>query len=159
MVIKMKNETFKYKGFEGSMEFSTEDQCLIGEVLCISGKVVYEAQTFPDLKREFEDAVDAYLEHCAKHSINPEKSFSGSFTVRSTPELHKALVMKGYRKGLNFNQAINAAIQSYVDDEVVHQHNHHHSVSVFMPSAEFNTSDKVKRTISSDWEYSNDKPC
>lgn len=71
------NETFKYKGFEGSMEFSQEDECLVGEVLFVRSKIIYIGETYSELKAAFCDAVDAYLQHCEEKGITPEKPFSG----------------------------------------------------------------------------------
>ena len=64
-------ETFKYKGFEGSMEFSQEDECLVGEVLFVRSKIIYIGETYAELKAAFHEAVDAYLQHCGKKELIP----------------------------------------------------------------------------------------
>lgn len=111
------------------MEFSPEDKCLVGEVLCISGKIIYEGNTYPELEVAFQDAIDSYLEFCANQGIEPQKSYKGVFNIRTTPELHKALFLKAYKLGMNLNQGANAAFESWVNPEVVqheHTHNHHY---------------------------------
>ena len=89
-------ETFKYKGFYGSMEVSLEDECLFGEVLFVQSKIIFVGESVPELKKAFEEAVDSYLEHCAEQDIEPEKPLSGTFNVRISPEMHKQLSIKAF---------------------------------------------------------------
>lgn len=115
-------ETFKYKGFEGSMEFSAEDECLAGEVLFVHSKIIYTGETFAELKQAFEDAVDAYLLHCAKHNIEPEKPCSGTFNIRIGSELHKEVIKYAYEHEMSLNEVMIKAASCLVLDEVHHTH-------------------------------------
>ena len=55
----------KYKGYTGSVEYSEEDNCLFGKVMGLSkDAITYEGQTVDELRQDFEDAVDDYLESC-----------------------------------------------------------------------------------------------
>lgn len=108
-------ETFKYKGFYGSMEFSPEDECLFGEILFIQSKIIFIGETFSDLKQAFEDAVDSYLDHCQEEGIEPEKTLSGTFNVRITPELHKRLSIKAFETRTSLNNCVAHAIQFYIE--------------------------------------------
>ena len=49
------SEIFRYKGFMGSIETSTEDMCLHGKLLFINDTVTYEAKNLKQLQKEFED--------------------------------------------------------------------------------------------------------
>lgn len=117
----MKKELFKYKGFEGSMDFSPEDECLIGEVLFINSKITYVGETYPELKSAFEDAVDAYLEHCEKHNIKPEKSYSGTLNVRIGSELHKNAVRASQEYDISVNEVIKRALENYLHQDIPHK--------------------------------------
>ena len=53
----------EYKGYKGSVEYSKEDNCLFGKVQGLSKDLIaYEGQTLDELRKDFEDGVDSYLE-------------------------------------------------------------------------------------------------
>ena len=59
--------TLKYKGYTGSIEYSEEDNCLYGEVLGMSKDFIsYEGKDVDSLRKDFEEAVDYYLNSCKK---------------------------------------------------------------------------------------------
>jgi len=83
-------KVLKYKGYVGSVEVSTEDNCLFGQVLFIEPLINYEGQTVADLSEVFNEAVDDYLLDCEEQGIEPAKPCKGSFNARTGPELHQA---------------------------------------------------------------------
>lgn len=56
------NNEYKYKGYTGSIEFSSDDNCYFGKIYDIKDLVLYEAETVDDLYEEFKKAVDDYIE-------------------------------------------------------------------------------------------------
>ena len=78
----------EYKGYSGSIEYSTEDDLLYGKVLGIRGLISYEGVTGKDLENDFKEAIDSYLADCASKNTKPEKPFKGSFNVRISATLH-----------------------------------------------------------------------
>lgn len=72
------NNNLEYKGYLGSVEYSKEDDCLYGKVIGIKGLISYEGDSLTQLKEDFQNAVDDYLEMCEKKKIQPEKAFKGS---------------------------------------------------------------------------------
>lgn len=63
-----------YKGYEGSVELSGEDNCYHGKLLWISDLVTYQADRAEDLFSAFQEAVDDYLDTCAACNIVPKVS-------------------------------------------------------------------------------------
>ena len=55
-------EIIKYKDFEGSVETDIERYCCRGKVLFIDDLVTYESDTLQGLQKQFEEAVDDYIE-------------------------------------------------------------------------------------------------
>ena len=52
-----------YKGYVGSIHFSKEDNCFYGEVLgMINHMITYEGNNLAELQKDFEGAVDDYLQ-------------------------------------------------------------------------------------------------
>lgn len=99
----------QYKGFVGSVEISKEDKVLFGKLLHINGLITYEAETYADLEMAFQYAVEDYLADCAEQGIEPQKSYSGTFNVRLTPEKHRKLAFLAMVSDSSLNSLINDA--------------------------------------------------
>lgn len=129
----MSDNVLSYKGYQGSIETSIEDGILYGSILHIIDKITYEAETIPELKKEFEQAVEFYLEYCAKKGITPDKPFSGTFNIRVGMELHKRATFYSKQFGISLNDLVKSSISEYLNkhDGVreVHHHHHHYEVS------------------------------
>ncbi len=72
----MKTMELQYKGYTGSVEWSDEDNCYFGKVVGMEGDcITYEGDTEPALEADFRDAVDTYLDSCARRGTQPRKPF------------------------------------------------------------------------------------
>lgn len=107
-------ELLKYQGYSGSVEVSMEDDCLHGKILFIADLVTYEAETLSGLKREFQEAVDDYIEMCKEVGKEPNKPMSGTFNVRVGTELHRKAALIAVQEGVNLNTLVKKAIENYV---------------------------------------------
>ncbi len=112
----MNEKTLSYKGYCGSVEVSIEDDCLHGKLLFVNDLVTYEADAPAQLEKAFQDAVEYYLEKCARDNLIPDKPFSGSFNVRMTPALHRAAAMKAARNGSTLNDYVRECVASSLED-------------------------------------------
>lgn len=64
----------RYKGYTGSVEYSPEDGCLFGKVQGLYGTLIsYEGNSVEEIKKDFEEAIDDYLESCKERGIEPAK--------------------------------------------------------------------------------------
>lgn len=91
----------EYKGYLGTVEYSAEDHCLYGKLVDVRDLVSYEATTVEALEREFEAAVDSYLETCQKQGREPHQPCKGTFNVRIGSELHREAMMASVGSSLN----------------------------------------------------------
>ena len=73
----------EYKGYKGSVEYSKEDNCLCGKVQGMGNKalILYEGTTIDELRRDFEEGVDSYLEGCKADGVEPVKPAESSICV------------------------------------------------------------------------------
>ena len=108
------NNTIEYKGYIGSVEFSAEDELFYGKVQGIRSLISYEGTTAAELIEDFHGAVDDYLSVCEQEGTKPETAYKGSFNVRLTPELHKALVIYAMAQRITLNSAVEAAAKEYL---------------------------------------------
>ena len=107
--------TMKYKGYTGSVDFSDEDNCLYGKVLGMSKvAITYEGNDVNELRKDFEGAIDDYLESCAKRGIEPRKPFCGRLNVRITPEIHSRIAMLAQEAGITINAFIRQTLEKAV---------------------------------------------
>jgi len=62
-----------YKGYTSSCEWDDLDIIYYGKIQGITDGVSYHAETKPELQKAFEEAVDDYIETCAKVGKEPQK--------------------------------------------------------------------------------------
>lgn len=110
---------FSYKGYTGSIEFSTEDMCLFGKVQMIQDLIMYDGETLADLKESFELAVDDYLEMCKEESKSPDKPCSGTFNIRMSEELHRKSIHEANRLGISLNAFVIKSVEGYFEESSI----------------------------------------
>lgn len=71
------SDLLSYKNYNGTVEFSKEDNCLFGKVIGIKSLISYEGASVKELEQDFHNAVDEYLEDCKERNIEPEQPYKG----------------------------------------------------------------------------------
>jgi len=104
-----------YKGYYGSVEFSDEDDVFFGRIIGINDRITYEGDNVKTLRRDFEDAVEEYLDICFKLGKEPERMYNGKFNVKITPTLHRELAIFSNSHGKTLNAAVEEAIREYIN--------------------------------------------
>lgn len=92
-----------YKGYAARIEYSDEDECLVGRVAGINDVVGFHGESVSELRRAFEEAVDDYVATCEKLGRAPQRTASGQFVVRMEPELHQAIAATAEASGKSMN--------------------------------------------------------
>ena len=107
----------RYKGYTGSVEYSEEDGCLYGKVLGMGGNcITYEGESIDALKKDFEGAIDFYIDCCKQRGEKPKKAYSGKLVLRMSSELHAKVAAAAMSAGTTINDYINRALK----DDVSH---------------------------------------
>lgn len=96
--------TMSYKGYKAVISYSAEDECLIGHIAGIRDIVGFHGESVKEVRDAFREAVDFYLESCAKMGAAPEKPYSGHLTLRLPPELHAKLALQAQLSGSSLNK-------------------------------------------------------
>ncbi len=104
----------KHRGYYGSIEASTEDNCLFGKLLFIRALVNYEGETVAELQAAFREAVDDYLVTCQELEQEPEVPCKGSFNVRVGHDLHLAASVAANRHRMSLNDLARQALSEYL---------------------------------------------
>ena len=111
--IEMIMDYLEYKGYKGTVEYSKEDECLVGKVIGMhSDLILYEGNTLNELKEDFIAAVESYLEGCKAEGKTPKKPFSGKILVRMSSDLHERITIAATDSHITINEFITKALDS-----------------------------------------------
>ena len=93
-----------YKGYAARIEYDDEDGLFTGRIAGIRDGVGFHADTVDELRTAFRDAVDDYIETCAKIGKQPQKPYSGRMMFRVSPEIHRRAARAAELSGKSLNQ-------------------------------------------------------
>jgi predicted HicB family RNase H-like nuclease len=99
-----------YNGYTAKIEYDAECDCFLGEVLDLNDTITFSGTSSAELKQALKDSVDAYIEYCNEVGDAPEKPFSGKFSVRIEPALHKAVSRQATLTGKSINAFVSDAL-------------------------------------------------
>ena len=105
----------KYKGYWAEISYSDEDECFCGKIEGLKNDLVFfEGSTVKELKKDFKDAINHYLQVCKERNEDPERQCKGSLNVRLGTELHTKAKIKSLEKNISINELIKDAVASYL---------------------------------------------
>ena len=102
----MVKKMLKYKGYIGKVEYDDEEKILCGEVINTKDVITFQGDSASEIEQAFHDSVDDYLEWCKADGVEPEKPYSGTLTLRLTPELDSQTAAMAKMKHLSINKFI-----------------------------------------------------
>ena len=93
-----------YKGYAARIEFDPEDEVFTGRIAGIRDVVGFHADSVSGLLTAFHEAVDDYLDTCAKIGKDPQKVYSGNLMLRVDPQVHASAAAAAEASGKTLNQ-------------------------------------------------------
>lgn len=93
-----------YKGYFARIEYDDEDGILFGQVAGIRDGVGFHADNVEDLRIAFEQAVDDYVETCARIGKDPNRPYSGKVMFRIDPDVHARAARAAELAGKSLNE-------------------------------------------------------
>lgn len=109
------NNIMNYKGYWAKVQYSDDDECFWGEIEGLKNtSITFEGQTVKELKKDFKDAIDFYLNNCKECNEIPEKQCKGSLNVRLGVELHNRAKIKSIEEHISINELIKNAVIQYL---------------------------------------------
>lgn len=118
------NNSLQYKGYLAKIEYSAEDQVLVGTVIGVEDTLIFEGEAASEIEQEFHEVVDDYLDMCKRLGKEPDKAYKGTFNIRITPQLHKQAALKAASLNITLNEFVQNSIQNSVNSdeyEIVNQ--------------------------------------
>lgn len=114
----MKSDMMKYKGYRAAIAYDEDDKIFVGEVFGVSDSLNFHGRSIDELEQSFHDCIDNYIELCEKIGKAPQKEFSGSFNVRTTPKIHEQASEYAAENGVSLNQVVSMAIESFIGKQL-----------------------------------------
>jgi predicted HicB family RNase H-like nuclease len=96
----------KYRGYVARTEIDTESDLIFGEVVGLRDMITFQGQSVAEAVDAFRESVELYLRTCAEQGLEPERPYSGSIAVRTTPRVHRALVALAKARGQSLNELV-----------------------------------------------------
>jgi len=93
----------EYKEYLGRVEYDDEAGVFHGEVIKLRDVVTFQGETVQELRRAFQESVDDYLAFCIERNEEPERPYSGTFTIRVPPELHRDAALQARLRNKSLN--------------------------------------------------------
>lgn len=100
-----------YKGYFARVEFDPRENIFVGRLLGVSDRISFHGKTVTELTDDFHQAVDHYLEDCAKTGRDPQKPASGKLMLRIRPEVHAAVGIAAAAAGKSINQWVDEVLE------------------------------------------------
>ena len=80
--------TMKYGGYTAKIEYDDEDEIFFGRLADIRDIITFHADNVAELKAGFHEAVNDYIEMCAKMGKVPQRPQSGQLALTLNPAVH-----------------------------------------------------------------------
>lgn len=93
-----------FRNYAATVEYDAEDKIFVGHIIGIRDIVGFHGTSVTELESAFQEAVNHYLEVCAKIGQTPQKSYSGKLTLRLSPETHMAVATAAEMRQKSINQ-------------------------------------------------------
>ena len=95
--------TMTRDGYAATIELDEEAGLFHGEVVNTRDVLTFQGRTFDELKVAFADTIADYIDWCRERGKEPERPYSGNFTVRISPKLHRRIATAAARGGKSVN--------------------------------------------------------
>jgi predicted HicB family RNase H-like nuclease len=96
----------KYKGYSGFVIYDDESRIFHGEVAGIRAVITFQGTTVDEIEQAFKDSIDDYMAWCKERGVEPEKAYSGKFSLRMPPNLYVKIAAQAAQNGMSINAYI-----------------------------------------------------
>lgn len=96
--------TMTYKGYAAWVAYDDDDGIFTGRIAGIRDRVGFHADTVEGLRKAFHEAVEVYVETCARIGKEPQKTNSGQVMFRVSPKVHRKAALAAELSGKSLNQ-------------------------------------------------------
>lgn len=107
-----------YNGYAASVTVDPDELILVGRLVGIDDVIGFHADSGKELMAAFREAVDDYVEACAKIGKKPQKPYSGNVMFRIDPIVHAQAAMAAQLAGKSLNAWGESALRAAAEKSV-----------------------------------------
>lgn len=105
----------EHKGYIGVIDFDPEIDLFHGTVINTQDVITFYGASVTELREEMQKSLEVYFEVCKEQGKVPDKPFSGTLTIQTSPELYGRIVLNAARRQLK----IDAYLQDILEKAVL----------------------------------------
>ncbi|MEO5372697.1 MAG: type II toxin-antitoxin system HicB family antitoxin [Alphaproteobacteria bacterium] len=103
--------TMTHEGYIATIELDESANLFHGEVANTRDVLTFQGRTLDELRAAFADTVADYIAWCQERGKEPERPYSGNFTVRLPPDLHRRIATAAASRGESVNAFVREALE------------------------------------------------
>jgi len=103
--------TMTHEGYVAMVELDEDAGLFHGEVINTRDVLTFQGRTLDELRAAFTDTIADYVEWCRERGKEPERPYSGNFTLRLSPELHRRIATAAAKSGKSVNGFVAEALE------------------------------------------------
>lgn len=101
----------RYRDYIATIEADEDGGFFHGEVINTRAVLTFQGKSIDELKHEFAETIADYEEWCKERGKEPERPYSGTFTLRMPPDLHRRVAEAAARSGKSLNGFIKDTLE------------------------------------------------
>jgi predicted HicB family RNase H-like nuclease len=99
------------EGYVAAVELDEDAGVLHGRVVNARAILTFEGTSVDELKRAFADTIADYKEWCRERGVEPGRPYSGTLSLRLSPDLHRRIAEAAAREGESINTFVADALE------------------------------------------------
>jgi predicted HicB family RNase H-like nuclease len=108
----------EYRGYVGVIEYDPDEEHFHGTIVNLAHDgITFAGRSVDELKAGLMESVEDYLAFCAERGEEPEKPFSGTFLVRTTPRIHGAVALAATKARKSVNAWVSETLERAAGDD------------------------------------------
>lgn len=104
-------------GYQAKISYDPALDLFRGEILGLNGGADFYGSNPEELRTEFRQSLQVFLEVCKEKGIEPRRHYSGKFNLRIPPALHERIAIMSQATGKSINVLAKEALQQWVQTE------------------------------------------
>ena len=107
----------EYKGYIGVIDFDPEIDLFHGAVINTQDVITFYGASVTELREEMQKSLEVYFEVCEEEGKVPNKPFSGTLTIQTSPELYGRIALNAARRQLEVGAYLQEVLEKAVSSD------------------------------------------
>lgn len=96
----------RHEGYIAEISYEDSDELMHGSTINTRAILHFAGRDIAELRLAFADTIADYRDWCKERGVEPEKPYSGTLSLRISPELHRRIAEQAAKAGESINQFI-----------------------------------------------------